>query len=99
MSLNSCQRARYATVSAPSGWVRLKWMLPSPTWPKAIGRMPGSLSVTPAVAADDKVGDPADRYRDVVLDRAGVELRLDNRLADPPERLGLRPALGDDAVR
>jgi hypothetical protein len=50
MSLNSCQRARLASVSARSGWVGLKWMLPSPTWPKAIGRMPGSVSVTPAVA-------------------------------------------------
>src|SRR5580704_6590385 len=46
-----------------------------------------------------KVGDPVDRYRDVMLDRARIELRLDNRLADLPEFPGLRAALGDDAVR
>src|SRR5580692_6532115 len=52
----------------------------------------------PGGGADDKIGDPADRYRNVVLDRARIELRLDNRLADFPEFPGLRPALGDDAV-
>ena len=73
-------------------------MLPSPTWPKAIGRMPGSLSLDPGGGADDELGDPADRHRDIVLDRARIELRLDDRLADPPELLGLRAALGDDPV-
>src|ERR1700747_1151581 len=29
----------------------------------------------PGGGADDKVGDPADRHRDVVLDRARIELR------------------------
>ena len=52
----------------------------------------------PGRGADDKVGDPADRHRDVVLDRARIELRLDDRLADAPQLLGLRAALGDDAV-
>src|SRR5215471_14957421 len=49
-------------------------------------------------SANDEVGDPADGYGDVVLDRARVKLRLDDRLADAPELLGLRPALGDDPV-
>jgi hypothetical protein len=48
--------------------------------------------------ADDEVGDPADRHRDIVLDRARVKLRLDDRLANPPQLLGLRPALRDHAV-
>src|SRR6516162_10695487 len=48
--------------------------------------------------AVDEVGDPADRHRDIVLDRARIILRFDNRLADMPELLCLRPALGDDPV-
>src|SRR6516164_4758622 len=48
--------------------------------------------------AVDEVGDPADRHGDIVLDRARIILRFDNRLADMPELLCLRPALGDDPV-
>src|SRR6516164_6519835 len=48
--------------------------------------------------AVDEVGDPADRHRDIVLDRARIILRFDNRLADMPELLCLCPALGDDPV-
>ena len=59
--------------------------------------MPGSRSLTPAVA-DDELGDPADRHRDIVLNRARIKLRLDNRLADVPELLGLRTTFGNDPV-
>src|SRR5215471_16910037 len=48
--------------------------------------------------ADDEIGHPANRYRNVMLDRARVKLRLDDCLANLPELLGLRPALGDDSV-
>src|SRR5215471_9814837 len=56
-------------------------MLPLPTWPKAIGRIPGSRSVTTAVAHYE-LGDAADRHRDVVLDRAQIILRFDDHLPD-----------------
>jgi len=48
--------------------------------------------------AVDELGDPADRHRDIVLDRARIILCFDDRLADTPERFCLRPALGDDPV-
>src|SRR5690348_4825954 len=72
-------------------------MLPSPTWPKAIGRMPDSFSLTPAVAQDE-LGDPGHRHRHVVLDRARIELRLDDRLADMPKLLRLNAAFGNHRV-
>ena len=47
-----------------------------------------------------KVGDLADRHRDVVLDAgADMLLRLDHRLADAPQLARLRRARGDRAVR
>ncbi len=32
------------------GWLTLKWMLPSPKWPKGTGRQPGTISSTRALA-------------------------------------------------
>ena len=48
--------------------------------------------------AVDQLGHAADRYGNIVLDRARIILRFDDRFADPPELLCLRPAFGDDPV-
>jgi hypothetical protein len=39
-----------AALSAPGGWLTLKWILPSPMWPKGTGRAPGTRRATAALA-------------------------------------------------
>ena len=46
-------RARNVLASAPSGWLRLKCRLPSPTWPKATTRTPGSAASPPRWLGDE----------------------------------------------
>src|SRR5271167_4948632 len=59
---------------------------------------PGQYLGDQESGAVDELGDAADRHRDIVLDRARIILRFDDRLADTPEFFCLRPALGDDPV-
>src|SRR5918994_326593 len=44
MRLNLSHWPRRTPFSIPTGWLRLKWMLPSPKWPKAQTRIPGSAA-------------------------------------------------------
>ena len=70
---------------APTGWVTLKWMLPSPTWPNGTGRR---RAWPPRRRRRPRAEMPAtgDRHRDVVLDRAALAaLHLATGLAEAPE--------------
>ena len=85
--------------SAPSGWLRLKWMLPSPTWPKATGRMPGSRSVTAAIALGSELRHRATGTETSCLMLPPSKLlRLDDAFAHQPERVALLGAGGDGRV-
>ncbi len=50
-SLTSSHRARNASLSAPTGWLTLRWMLPSPICPNGTGRAPGTTRFTAAAAS------------------------------------------------
>ena len=56
ISFIASQRARKACASAPTGCDTLKWMLPSPRWPKATTRAPGANASTAGVASLIKAG-------------------------------------------
>ena len=60
---------------------------------------PRELRRQRGVGAGDELGHPRHRQRDVVLDVAArLRLRLRDRLAQPPQRLGLGQRLGDHRV-
>ena len=80
----------------PTGWVRLKWMLPSPRWPNGTGRAARHQAARPPPSPRPmKSGTRGERHRDVVLDRAALGLlRLGHAL-----RAGARGlALGVEAA-
>jgi hypothetical protein len=70
----------------PTGWLRLKWMLPSPKWPKAQTRMPGSAASQAPVAASMNAATRRHRHGHVVLDGAAFPvLHLRQVLAQAPQ--------------
>ena len=94
-----CSAMKPARLQPSAGWFMLKWMLPSPTWPKATTRMPGSAGLAGRRCDAHEVGDPADRHRDIVLDRGALELLgLADRFAQPPQCAVLAAALRNHRV-
>ena len=86
-AFTSSQRSRKAALSMPTGWLMLKWMLPSPRWPKGKGRAPGTSATTARSARAMQFGHRRHRHGDVVLDRAALLLlHLRQRVAEAPER-------------
>ena len=87
-------------MSAPTGWLTLKWMLPSPRWPNGSGRRPASALPPPPSPRARKSGTALQRHRDVVLDRAALgllRLRHAPRAAARSARAG-RASCGDRRV-
>ena len=84
---------------APSGARTLKWMLPSPRWPKADHCVPGKARLDRGGGLGHEAGHGLDRDRNVVLGgRPVLLLGFGDRVAQPPEALGLGLARGDHGV-
>ena len=88
-----------APLSAPTGWLTLKCILPSPTWPNGTGRQPGMMRFDGGARFCEECRHRGDRHRHVVLDRAAFRLlHFGQRVAQVPERLCLVEARRDRRV-
>ena len=85
--------------SAPAGARTWKWTLPSPRWPKPRGVRAGKARLARRRRLDHEARHRLDRHRDVVLRRRALRaLGVRDRIADAPERLGLRLARRDRRI-
>ena len=86
-------------MSAPTGCDTLKWMLPSPRWPKATTRAPGANASTAGVASLMKAGTrPTSTETSCLIEPPFLALRLGQALAQLPEGRALLERGGDRGV-
>ena len=86
-------------MSAPIGWLTLKWMLPSPRWPNATTRAPGMNAATAAVASAMKAGTaPTGVETSCLIEPPCGFCASDIVFAQPPERLALLERRGERRV-